>query len=132
MPPKNPRRRLTAFRASSLLLPLLLIAAAPRASSARIINVPAQQPTLQAAAAAAAYGDTVLFAPGTYTGGVWLPDKAIIVASRFITTGDTAYIAQTVLSGVAAGYCGGASGCTGDSGVEFGTTANGGALIGLT
>jgi parallel beta helix pectate lyase-like protein/K319-like protein len=126
------RRHSGAFRPLALLFSLVLATALPRASSARIIDVPAQQPTLQAAAAAAANGDTVLFAPGTYTGGVWLPDKAIVVASKFITTGDTAYIAQTVLTGTVANVCGGAAGCTGDAIVEFGTHADGGALIGLT
>ena len=126
------RRHSVAFRRLSLFFPLVLAAALPRASAARILNVPAQQPTLQAAAAAAANGDTVLFAPGTYTGGVWLPDKPLVFASRFLTTGDTAYIAQTVLTGTVSNVCGGASGCTGDAVVEFGTHADGGALIGLT
>ncbi len=39
-------------------------------ASAATIQVPANQPTLQAAVAAAATGDTILFAPGTYAGGM--------------------------------------------------------------
>src|SRR5262245_50620187 len=129
MPSTSHRRHGAAFR---YLLPVVLAATLPRPAASRIINVPANQPTLQAAAAAAANGDTVLFAPGTYTGGVWLPDKAIVFASRYLTTGDTAYIAQTILNNTVAGYCGGATGCTGDAIFEFGTHADGGAIVGLS
>src|SRR5262245_6866630 len=132
MPSSSPRRRIAVLRVLRHLVPLLLGMAVTRESSARVINVPAQQPTLQAAAAAAPSGDTLLFAPGTYTGGVWLPNKAVVVASWFLTTGDTAYVAQTVLNGTAANYCGGAAGCTGDSNIEYGTNAGGGAIIGMT
>ena len=113
-------------------LPLLLSAALPRPSAARIINVPASQPTLQAAAAAAASGDTILFAPGTYTGGVWIENKTIVAASRFLTTGDTTFIAQTVLTGTVSNVCNGASGCTGDAIFEFDSHCDGSAVIGLT
>ena len=49
------------------LLPAALLASAGAASAA-IINVPADQPTIQAAVTAAASGDTIQLADGTYTG----------------------------------------------------------------
>jgi PKD repeat protein len=128
----SPQSRRRSSIASGPLLLLLLVAALPRPCSARIINVPANQPTLQAAVAAAATGDTVLFAPGAYTGGIWMPDKGLVFASRYLTTGDTTYIAQTVLSGLVADVCGGASGCTGDAIFEMGPHAAASAVIGLT
>ena len=52
-------------------LSLLTSAASPVYAAAVVINVPGDQPTIQAAVSAAASGDTILIAPGTYTGGVW-------------------------------------------------------------
>jgi len=49
------------------LLPAALLASAGAAAAATI-NVPADQPTIQAAVTAAASGDTILLADGTYTG----------------------------------------------------------------
>ena len=56
-------RRLYRFS----LLPLCLLAGASAAHAATI-DVPADQPTIQAAVNAASNGDTVLIADGTYTG----------------------------------------------------------------
>src|SRR5436190_9527604 len=77
------------------LFTLVLSSPAPALRSATAgttINVPGDQPTLQAAVAAAASGDTILLAPGTYQGGVFIQSKALTIASRFQTTGDAAYI----------------------------------------
>lgn len=109
-----------------------LFAAIATPCVAAIINVPANQPTPQAAIAAAASGDTVLIAPGTYLGGLWIQNKALVVASWFLTTSDTSYIAQTILDTVMTNACGGASGCAGDAVIEFGGNANNSAVIGLT
>jgi PKD repeat protein len=136
------RGRAIACLVTSLLLVVLFTGsnAGARLSSAEgaaaqmgtTINVPGDQPTLQAAVAAAAGGDTILLAPGTYQGGVYIQNKALTIASRFQTTGEASYIEQTVVSGIAANYCGGAAGCRGDALVEFGSNASGGAVVGLT
>ena len=106
--------------------------ASPASATATVINVPADQPTIQAAVSAAASGDTILLAPGTYTGGVWVQDKALTFASWYQTTGDPAYIGQTVISGYVANACGGASGCVGNAVLEFGSRAGGSVVNGLT
>lgn len=106
--------------------------ASPASATATVINVPADQPTIQAAVSAAASGDTILLAPGIYTGGVWVQDKALTFASWYQTTGDPAYIGQTVISGYVANACGGASGCVGNAVLEFGSRAGGSVVNGLT
>jgi hypothetical protein len=100
--------------------------------AAGVINVPADQPTIQAAVAAAATGDTILIAPGTYTGGVWVQDKVLTFASWYQTTGDPSYIDQTIINGYVTGYCGGAGACAGNAVLEFGSRAGGSLVNGLT
>ena len=56
----------------------LAVAAAARAGT---INVPRDQPTIQAGINAAATGDTVLIAPGTYYENIDFKGKAITVSS---------------------------------------------------
>jgi len=51
------------------------------AAAQQTINVPADQPTIQAAINVAANGDTVLVAPGTYTENINFMGKAIAVTS---------------------------------------------------
>src|SRR5262249_45106846 len=53
-------------------------------------------------------------------------------ASWYLTTGDTSWVAQTIISGDAGGGCGDDPGCTGNSVLEFGNHAHGSAVIGLT
>ncbi|HEY3003520.1 MAG TPA: right-handed parallel beta-helix repeat-containing protein [Kribbellaceae bacterium] len=101
--------------------------------AAGVINVPADQPTIQAAVAAAASGDTILIAPGTYTGGVWVQDKVLTFASWYQTTGDPSYVDQTIVSGYVTGYCpAGASACAGNAVLDFGSRAGGSLVNGLT
>src|SRR5580658_9143730 len=57
------------------------ILAALYTASASTINVPAQQPTIQAGINAAVNGDTVLVAPGTYFENINFNGKAITVTS---------------------------------------------------
>lgn len=67
--------------------------------SATIINVPAEQPTIQAGINVAVDGDTVLLQPNTYYENIDYVGKNIIVASLFLTTQDTSYISQTIIDG---------------------------------
>lgn len=71
----------------------MILSAAP--SSAAVINVPADQPTIQAGIDFAAEGDTVLVAPGIYEETITFQSK--VVGSWFLTTGDTSYISQTII-----------------------------------
>ncbi|MBM3315834.1 T9SS type A sorting domain-containing protein [candidate division WOR-3 bacterium] len=85
----------------SLLLLAALALALP--AVARIIYVPDSVSTVQAGITAAANGDTVLLAPGTYTEAVSMGGKLITLASRFVLTGDTAAISATVIDANRAG-----------------------------
>ncbi len=68
----------------------LLIRKADWGGWAATINVPADQPTIQAGIDASTSGDTVLVAPGTYVENITFNGHNIVLASRFILTGDTA------------------------------------------
>ena len=64
-----------------------------------IINVPGDQPTIQAGINVAVDTDTVLVQPGTYMENINYNGKLITVASLFLTTQDTTYISQTIIDG---------------------------------
>jgi hypothetical protein len=68
------------MRRTATVLASLLLGAAT-ATFAATINVPADQPTIQAGINAAANGDTVLVAPGTYFENINFMGKAITVKS---------------------------------------------------
>ena len=70
---------------------------------ATIINVPADQTTIQAGITAAANTDTVLVQPGTYVENINYNGKLITVGSLFITTADTTYISSTIIDGNSSG-----------------------------
>src|SRR5437899_12023267 len=61
--------------------PLLILGLTAHTARAATINVPAGQPTIQAAINAASNSDTVLVAPGTYRENINFMGKAIIVTS---------------------------------------------------
>ncbi|MCK4311888.1 MAG: right-handed parallel beta-helix repeat-containing protein [Candidatus Cloacimonetes bacterium] len=67
--------------------------------SATIINVPDDQPTIQAGINVSVDGDTVLVQPGNYVENINYNGKNITVASLFLTTQDTTYISQTIIDG---------------------------------
>ncbi|MCZ6915393.1 MAG: right-handed parallel beta-helix repeat-containing protein, partial [Gemmatimonadetes bacterium] len=86
-----------------------------------IVNVPGDFSTIQAALNAASSGDTILVAPGTYVGQITIT-KAITLASHFLPTGDTSFIATTILDGGGAAFV-----------IEIPSSAEAGATIqGLT
>ncbi|MFH0757194.1 MAG: T9SS type A sorting domain-containing protein [Bacteroidota bacterium] len=68
-------------------------------TNAQIINIPADQPTIQAGINAASEGDTVLVAEGTYFENINFIGKAITLASQFLLDGDTAHISKTIIDG---------------------------------
>ncbi|UCE65804.1 MAG: hypothetical protein JSU85_13210 [Candidatus Zixiibacteriota bacterium] len=71
--------------------------------SATTIHVPADYPTIQQGIDAGVDGDTVLVQPGTYYENINFNGHNIVLGSLFLTTGDTIYIAQTVIDGDSSG-----------------------------
>jgi hypothetical protein len=70
-------------------------------SQATIINIPADYSTIQAGINAGVEGDTVLVQPNTYYENIIISGNNIVLGSLFLTTGDTNYIEQTVINGIA-------------------------------
>jgi hypothetical protein len=81
------------FLALALVLSLLASA------QATIINVPADQATVQAGIDVAGTGDTVLVAPGYYLENITFQGKEIVVSSHFLLDRDPAFIFSTTIDG---------------------------------
>lgn len=65
--------------------------------------VPDDHPTILQAIQASTSGDTILVKPGTYAERINFDGKNLIVASLYLTTGDSSYIDQTIISGSSQG-----------------------------
>ncbi len=66
---------------------------------ATIINIPGDYGTIQEGIHASFDGDTILVQPGTYVENLEFRGHDIVLGSLFLTTGNTAYISQTVIDG---------------------------------
>ncbi|MFZ4522185.1 MAG: carboxypeptidase regulatory-like domain-containing protein [Bacteroidales bacterium] len=82
-----------------LLLSLFLILFVPFKGFLTTIHVPATFTTIQAAIDGSVNGDTVLVDPGTYFEHINLNGHNIVLCSWFVTTGNAAYIAGTIIDG---------------------------------
>ncbi len=83
----------------SFIFVMLLTVVAYIPSSATIINVPANYPTIQQAIDASSNGDTVLVQPGTYVENINFNGKNVALASNYIYTADTLDIDSTIVDG---------------------------------
>jgi hypothetical protein len=81
------------------LLVLVLVVSLLAGAQATIINVPAEQATIQAGINAAGTGDTVLVAPGYYLENICFDGKEIMVSSHFLLDRDPALIFGTTIDG---------------------------------
>lgn len=80
-----------------LFLSLMLLL--PAMTFGKIIYIPVDYPTIQQGIDSAEENDTVLVDVGTYLENITISGKRIVVGSKFILTGDTSYIAQTIING---------------------------------
>jgi parallel beta-helix repeat protein len=86
-----------------------------------MIQIPSDQPTIQAGIDSASDGDLILIPPGLYYENLNLNGKSITLASWFYENGQEEYIEETVIDG------GG-----GQAVIEVGAHADGSKVVGLT
>jgi len=72
-------------------------------AAARIIDVPGEYATIQEGINNSSNGDTVLVKPGIYYENVNFNGHNIVLASRFILTGNPDYIVNTTINGNSSG-----------------------------
>ncbi|MEI6435786.1 MAG: carboxypeptidase regulatory-like domain-containing protein [Bacteroidota bacterium] len=78
---------------------LFLIVILPFNGICAILHVPATFNTIQEGIDASADGDIVMVDPGTYYEQVNMNGKSIILCSNYFTTGNSAFIASTIIDG---------------------------------
>ncbi len=90
-----------ARRLISCFFAMALVVVVGRGSPAHgtIINVPADQPSIQAGIEFAMSGDTVLVAPGRYYENIDFRSKEIVVSSHFMLDQDPHHIFNTIIDG---------------------------------
>ena len=81
-----------------LLTGLILLMAHPT-GFARIIHVPADQPTIREGIQAPANGDTVAVSPGEYFENINFRGKKIVLTSLWYQQRDTSFIRTTIING---------------------------------
>jgi len=95
-------------------------------SSAAIINIPADYPTIQQGFDATVDNDTVLVQPGTYHENIDFNGRNIVLGSLFLTTGDEGFVATTIIDGDSSGAAITLSSFESSSAVITGFTITGG------
>jgi hypothetical protein len=70
---------------------------------ATIIDVPGDQPTIQAGIDASSDGDTVLVQPGMYVENINFNGHNIVLGSVFLITEDISYVSSTIINGGSSG-----------------------------
>jgi parallel beta-helix repeat protein len=102
---RNNHLRLTweEIMRKAIIFTAAFIAVIFMSASATIINVPDDQPAIQAGIDVSFHGDTVRVAPGTYVENIDFSGKYIVVGSWFLDDGDPSYITSTIIDGNQAG-----------------------------
>lgn len=78
---------------------IILILLIPAISYCKIIHIPGDFPTIQQGIDAAEANDTVLVDVGIYYENIVITGHRITVCSKYLITGDTFYITQTIIDG---------------------------------
>lgn len=82
-----------------LMVAIAIVALAAVWVNATIINIPGDYPTIQQGIDHGQDGDTVLVQPGTYYENLNFNGHNVVLASLFLTTGDTSFVSSTIIDG---------------------------------